>query len=120
MNSRNVLASIVLCMMVNYSSASATWNKIAQFSGMGRVSACYFFDEQIGLVGFNGPVETFKMMRTVDGGTTWSAVSTPPFGNLGKGTLILFSKIWFKNATDGWATFMFYGGAGGGLWKTTD
>src|SRR5579885_3139307 len=99
LESRNKVVALLLSLVLISSESRATWNQIARFSGKGRVNTCYFFDANTGLIAFNGPANTFEMLRTTDGGVTWNAVVTPSvsFGS------IWFGEIWFKDAKEGWA-----------------
>lgn len=111
----------LLLLICSLSPAHATWNKIYQFNFThgGRVSACYFFNADTGLIAFNCENQEFKVLRTTDGGVTWTNVVRPAIG--GGGGDVWFNEFWFKNALEGWAAFKSNGsGAGGGVWHTTD
>ena len=116
---RNRAAALLFgaALLLVSSRTPATWNKVAQFNGMGRVSASYFFDGQTGFIGFNGLTSTSSpIKRTIDGGMTWQDVRTPTV-NPGS---IWISDIWFRTATEGWATFFYTTSNGKNLWHTTD
>lgn len=90
-----------------------TWHKVAQIANMGRVSACYFFDENTGIIGFDQISKGSPLLHTTDGGVTWQAVSTPIV------SIRWTCDIWFKNSLEGWATFIDTG-EGGILWHSID
>jgi photosystem II stability/assembly factor-like uncharacterized protein len=106
---------------VTFTSADATWKKVSQFTftHFGRVSACYFFNADTGLIAFHTENQDFKVLRTTDGGVTWNAVVTPVIGT--GGGFVWFNEFWFKNKLEGWAAFKATGtSVGGGVWHTTD
>ncbi|MDP4219775.1 MAG: T9SS type A sorting domain-containing protein [Bacteroidota bacterium] len=97
----------------------ASWNKLAQFTGRGYVSACWFFDEQNGFIGFTGLNTGPAIMRTTDGGTSWTGVVCPPIANNNPLAIPHISDIWFRNNNEGWATF-YWTDPTSNLWHTTD
>jgi hypothetical protein len=94
------------------SSAFSQWNEIAQIPGMGRVSACYFFNESTGLIGFDDVLNGSPLLRTTDGWITWQSVISPIISDSWA------CDIWFKDSVEGWATFL--EGVTGYLWHSTD
>jgi photosystem II stability/assembly factor-like uncharacterized protein len=115
------VAAVILFWVFGLASAHATWNKIYQFSfaNPGRVSACYFFNADTGLIAFHCQNQEFKVLRTTDGGATWNPVVAPVIG--GGAGFVWFNEFWFKNKLEGWAAFKATGtSVGGGVWHTTD
>jgi len=112
MKSRHILSyGLFLTLLASAVSGYGSWNKIAQFSGTSRVTACYFFDASTGIIGFDGNVNGSPLLRTTDGGITWRSVVIPARSN---STYVM--DIWFKDSQEGWATLF----TGGELWHTTD
>src|SRR5205823_4807944 len=117
---RVALAAVIGILLCTSSSHAATWTEVAQFTGMGRISASYFFNSQTGFIGFNstsgaGAVIGSPIKRTSDGGYTWTDVNTPAIG-----ASIWVSDIWFRTPSEGWVTFFPSANSGKNLWHTLD
>ncbi len=129
---RLTLASVIfiasfLMLAPRASAQGANWNKIYQFptglNGDGWVNASYFFNPQVGIIGFHwgNPTTNYGMVqRTTDGGQTWNPCTVPTINEAGGNTPIV-SDIWFSDTLNGWLTF--YGDPNKGdplVWHSTD
>jgi photosystem II stability/assembly factor-like uncharacterized protein len=114
--------------MLSLSTTHATWNLIATFP-QGKVVSMYFFDEQHGFVGLDGFTQDNTgnhLLRTTDGGATWTE-STLPFYTKFLSFEPWIGDIWFYNNTEGWATYVYGNGTcslihtidGGMNWENT-
>ncbi|MDP4199979.1 MAG: hypothetical protein Q8922_07265 [Bacteroidota bacterium] len=89
--------------------AYAQWTQIATFPR--PIKCAFFFDELNGFIGFGG--STNPILRTTDGGATWSSVSVP------SGGFSAVDDIWFRDHLDGWAALEIEQ-SDQYLWHTTD
>src|ERR1035437_4589234 len=99
--------------------SGAQWSVIHQFpSTDGYISASWFFNPQVGIIGFHWNVTTSNfgmVMRTTDGGKTWTPCTVPALTNVAPQV----SDIWFSDSVNGWLTW-FGGISVPMLWRTTD
>ena len=56
---------------------SATWKLVEQQTGVGKVSASWFFNDHIGIIGWDGVGWAGQLQRTTDGGQTWTNCTFP-------------------------------------------
>ncbi len=76
---------------------SATWKQIYQQSGLGKVSASWFFNDHIGIIGWDGTAWAGTLQRTTDGGITWTNCTFPKQTN----TAPFITDIYFPPAAGG-------------------
>jgi hypothetical protein len=100
---------------------NGNWAKIYQFPAKdGWINASYFFNPQVGLVGFHWNITTsnFGMVqRTTDGGQSWTPCTVPVLNNVAA----IVSDIWFSDTLNGWLTFYNDLNKGDALvWHSTD
>jgi photosystem II stability/assembly factor-like uncharacterized protein len=115
---RSLLRSFffLLCLFAATNSSAQNWRSV--FSGMnGHGSASFFFNEMKGFIGFNA-VSTNPVVRTTNGGTTWTAVNFAP--SLQGGIVHPVTDIWFRDTLTGWMTMWSQTGVDPCLWHTTD
>jgi hypothetical protein len=101
--------------------ANAQWTEIQQFPAAdGYISASYFFNAQVGLIGFHWNVNSsnFGMVqRTTDGGQSWTKCTVPVLNNVAP----IVTDIWFRDSLNGWLTFYNDANLGDALvWHSTD
>ncbi len=101
--------------------ASAQWKEIQQFPAVdGYIAASYFFNPNVGLIGFHWNVITsnFGMVqRTTDGGQTWKKCTVPVLNNVAP----IVTDIWFYDSLNGWLTFYNDANLGDALvWHSSD
>ena len=80
------------------------WKRVYQFPAQdGYISASYFFNPQVGIIGFHWNISTSTagmVKRTTDGGNTWTDCMVPMLVN----TTPQVTDIWFSDQDSGWMT----------------
>ncbi|MEI8133727.1 MAG: hypothetical protein WCH46_01470 [bacterium] len=109
---------VVLLAVAGVGSSVAGWKKVGQFSGT-RANCGFFWDENNGLVGFgmqgNGLNIKAVILRTVDGGITWTTCASPVVNGQ-------ITSIFMKDKLVGYASLFetIAGVPKYSLWKTND
>ena len=101
--------------------ADAQWKEIQQFPAAdGYISASYFFNPNVGLIGFHWNITTsnFGMVqRTTDGGKSWTKCTVPVLNNVAP----IITDSWFRDSLNGWLTFYNDANLGDALvWHSSD
>src|SRR5579883_435854 len=110
-----------IALMAKPVSAQVNWIQVKQFPAAdGYVSAMWFFNSQVGVVGFHWNISTSTngcVQWTTDGGVTWTNSSVPTLNN----TTPQITDIWFSDSLRGWLNVSGNLNVGDPcLWRTTD
>ncbi len=98
------LAALPFLMFATRAGAQASeWTKVFQLTPPDNsyISASWFFNPEVGIIGFhwnNINNNSGMVMRTVDGGKTFTPCTVPPLNN----TAPIVEDIWFSDQDSGW------------------